>query len=112
MIPTASAKAPIVVTGPEDVVTRHISYADLNLVSPAGERTLNLRVRAGVRSLCSEATRADNSAWQSSENAKCENLAFGEARPQIGRAVQRARDLAFTGTSSLGAEAIMIALPE
>src|SRR4051794_27642245 len=56
MTSPAFAKAPVVVTAPapEDLVVRRITYADLNMASAAGERTLNRRVGGAVDSLCSE----------------------------------------------------------
>jgi hypothetical protein len=43
---------------------------------------------------------------------KCDNRAWGEARPQIARAVQRAHDIASTGTSPIAAAAITISLAQ
>jgi UrcA family protein len=111
--PPSSAKAPVVVTAPRGTVVRHISYADLNLASLAGERTLNHRVRGAVRSLCLEATGGDNGSFEFKyTNMRCDNRAWSEASPQISRAVQRAHDIASTGTSPIAAVAITIALPK
>src|SRR5207237_3322231 len=107
----ASGKPPIVVTAPDpaDVVTRHIGYSDLNLASPAGERTLSRRVDAAVSGLCSEAIGGDDgSPMVKFATQRCSNSALNQARPQIGLAVQRARDIAWTGSSSLAAAAIFI----
>jgi hypothetical protein len=42
----------------------------------------------------------------------CSGLAWDGARPQILRAVQRAREIAATGSSSIAAAAITITIPE
>ena len=111
----ASGKSPIVVTAPDsaDVVTRHIGYADLNLASTAGERALNLRVDAAVSGLCLDAMGGnDGSPMVKFATQRCSNSALNQARPQIGQAVQRARDIAWTGASSLAAVAITISVAE
>ena len=113
--PPASGKSPpIVVTAPDDyVVVRHISYADLNLASATGERTLNRRVDGAVSDLCLDATGGNDGSFSFKSNMmKCDNRAWGEARPQIARAVQRAHDIASTGTSSIAATAITISLAQ
>jgi UrcA family protein len=110
----ASGKAPIVVTAPDDnVVVRRISYADLNLASATGASTLNRRVNGAVSDLCSEATGGDDGSFNFKFNMmKCDGRAWGEARPQIARAVQRARDIASTGASPIAAAAITISLAQ
>jgi len=111
MAPPVSA-APIIVAAPE-VVARHVTYADLNLTSLPGERTLNRRVGAAVNSLCAEAVgEADGSFTVKYAALGCHNSAWNQARPQINRAVQRARDLASTGTSNIAAVTIMVAAPD
>ena len=114
--PPASGKSPIVVVAPQDlqdVVVRHISYADLNLASATGERTLNRRVDGAVSDLCLEATGGNDGSFSFKSNMKkCDSRAWGEARPQIGRAVQRAHDVASTGKSSIAAVAITISLAQ
>jgi UrcA family protein len=103
---------PVVVTANPDVVTRSINYADLNLASLPGEVTLNRRVGSAVRSLCEEATGADVSFYGLSEADRlCRTSAWSQARPQIGAAVNRAREIASTGTSTIAAAGIRIALP-
>lgn len=113
--PAFGKSAPVVVTAPapSDMVRRHISYADLNLASPAGERTLNRRVAGAVSGLCLEATGgADGSFTMGIEIRRCTNSAWEQARPQISQAVQRANEIASTGTSTFAATAITIAIPE
>jgi UrcA family protein len=112
----AFAKNSVVVTAPDraTLVQRRISYADLNLASSTGERSLNRRVDGAVSSLCDEASGYDRTPlspalrWR----GKCVSTAHDQARPQIASAVQRARDIALTGTSPIAAVAITIALPQ
>lgn len=111
LAPPAWGKAPIFVSAPNpaEIVTRHIGYADLNLASAAGEQTLNRRVGVAVSNLCSEVTGAeDGSLTAKFADRRCRSSAWNQAGPQIGRAVQRARDIASTGSSMLGAVAITI----
>jgi len=89
-----------------DQVTRHVSYADLNLASSDGVRTLNGRVGSAVNSVCTEAVgNEDHFTMQD-----CSVHSWGSARPQIAQAVQRAREIAATGSSSIAAAAITIDL--
>ena len=113
--PVFGRTAPIMVTSPpwEEVVVRHVSYADLNLASAPGQQTLNRRVHSAVTDLCNEATGgSDGSILFRFSMMKCSSEAWNGARPQIDRAVQRARDIAYTGTSTLAAAAITISLPQ
>ena len=93
---------PVVITGEQsEVVTRHVTFADLNLASISGERALKKRVGFAVQDVCTEAVgRSD--AWLMHY---CRIGAWQDARPQIARAVERAREIAFTGTSTITAAA-------
>lgn len=109
----AVGKAPIVVAAPAEIVTRHISYADLNLATSAGERTLNYRVASAVNGLCDDATGGNDGSFVFKVSMKrCSSSGWFQAQPQIDRAVQRARQLAATGATSLAAAAITISLPK
>ena len=112
VVPPAFAKdRPVFVGASPNVVTSHITFADLNLASAAGERTLNHRVYGAIHRLCSDATGGDDGYYVTSfARMKCTKIAWNEARPQIARAVQRSRDIAFTGTSPIAAAAITIDL--
>ncbi|MCH8617355.1 UrcA family protein [Sphingomonas sp. SM33] len=100
---------PVVVVANPAILTRHISFADLNLASSSGERTLNRRVGGAIGGLCSEATGGEDGSFTTRlEKRKCNNSAWGQARPQIARAAQRARDIASTGVSPIAAAAIAI----
>lgn len=89
-----------------DAPTRKVSYADLNLATLPGENTLNRRVGRAVRSVCEE------SVGDSDFRAEfaCHSFAWGGARPQIARAVMRARQIAETGTSSIMPVAITLSV--
>ena len=93
---------PVVVTGEQrEVITRQVTYADLNLASITGKRALNRRVGFAVQDVCSEAVgRSDTWGFR-----YCNVDAWHEARPQISLAVERARQIASTGTSSITAAA-------
>ena len=109
--PAFGKPAPIVVTAPPDTVVRHVSYADLNLAVPAGERTLVGRVRTAVNDLCGEITGGSDGSWMGQRILDtCNDSGWGQARPQISLAVQRARDIAMTGTSSIAATALSISV--
>lgn len=105
----ASGKAPIEVTGDPNMVVRHVSYADLNLASAAGEKRLNGRVKGAVRHVCKEAVGTDNGSYiYEIRMMRCDRSAWDGARPQIARAVERAHQIALTGTSSIPPVAISI----
>lgn len=109
--PADSKSRPVVVVANPNLVTRHISFADLNLASAEGEQTLNNRVVGLVRDLCDETTGGrDGNYVTASSYAKCRKSAWNQARPQIMLATQRARDIASTGTSPIAAAAITLAI--
>ena len=115
MAPPASARAPIVVSAPvpADIVTRHIGYADLNLASSAGEMALKGRVRGAIASLCGEAIGGNDGRLTTRLNDRyCRSAAWTQATPQIDRAVERAHEIASTGTSTIAAAGIAIVLPK
>lgn len=100
---------PVVVTGqPEEAVpTRRVSFADLNLASTAGQKTLDRRVGGAVRSVCLEATGPNPLDW--AEYA-CRADAWRGAKPQMARAIERAQQLAANGSSSIAPVAITISV--
>jgi UrcA family protein len=111
--PAYGKSGPVVVIAPSNIVSRYISYVDLNLANSAGELTLNRRVGGAVTGLCLEATGGDDRNFMTANAAKnCRNSAWAGARPQIARAVQRSQDIASTGVSSIAAAVITIALPQ
>ena len=96
------AAKPVIVTGEQrEIITRQVSYADLDLASMTGKRALNRRVGFAVQDVCSEAVgRSDTWGFR-----YCSVDAWRDARPQISLAVERARQIASTGTSSITAAA-------
>lgn len=113
--PAFGRSGPILVTAPqpEDLVVRHVSYADLNLAAAPGQKALNRRVGAAVTDLCTEAAGGNDGGTAFRYNMiNCSNGAWNDARPQIARAVQRAQELAFTGHSSIVATALTISIPK
>ncbi len=103
---------PVTVTGTrsdEDRLSVHVRHSDLNLVSAAGERTLNRRVGSATRKVCMplDLGGAPGKRIVSS----CKEFAWNGARPQIASAVLRAREIAATGTSAIPAVAIAISVP-
>ncbi|MFL6776509.1 MAG: UrcA family protein [Sphingomicrobium sp.] len=100
----------IVVTIQPQNVERRINYADLNLAAVPGERSLNRRISYAVTSLCNEAV--SNSTNTSFDYRDCESEAWRGVRPQVFLAVQRAHEIATTGSSTIGAAVITIVLPE
>ena len=87
-----------------DVRTQRVSYKDLNLVMASDQKVLNGRVGRAVRWVCepmdlSVAFRA------------CRSEAWSGARPQIALAIERAREIAATGTSSIPPVTIVLAFP-
>ena len=111
--PASGKSRPIVVTAPSEVITRHVSYADLNLATAPGEKTLYRRVGGAVSDVCEEAVGGDNGSLEFRFSMHhCSGQAWDGARPQIVRAVQRARDIAATGSSNIVAAAITITISE
>ena len=103
----ARSPEPVTVLGHRsDIVTRHVSYADLNLTLAADRSTLKGRVGFAVDDVCNEAV-GYAGRW---EFNGCTYAAWTNVRPQMANAVQRAREIALTGKSSIAAAAITINL--
>jgi UrcA family protein len=82
-----------------------ISFADLNLASEPGRKTLKRRVWAKVHHMC----RGGESSFQPTlQDLRCRTSAWVQAAPQIRLAVERARGVASTGASPIAASAIVI----
>jgi UrcA family protein len=109
--PAAAAQGqPVTVYAERDanVRTARVSYADLDLASAKGERTLVRRVARAVKKVClfedGQRTLQDSSYYS------CERGAWDDAKPQIALASQRARDIAMNGSSKIAAAAIRISV--
>jgi UrcA family protein len=88
----------------EEGLSKAVSYRDLNLASLAGEQTLNRRVGGAARAVCEPVGLNTNDRDFSS----CIDYAWSGAKPQIALAVQRAREIAMNGTSSIPLVAIAV----
>lgn len=103
------AQAPITVIAGrsgENGMTALVSYRDLNLTMAHDARILNRRVGGATRKVCAPDDRqvGDNS------YSECVSFAWSGARPQIALAVQRAREIAATGSSAIPLVAISISV--
>lgn len=91
-----------------DNPTRAVRYADLALASLEGQKMLKRRVASAVSSVCNEAV---GETRELSDDRACHDFAWEGARPQMALAIQRARDIAATGSSSIAAAAVTITAP-
>nr|WP_294851699.1 UrcA family protein [uncultured Sphingomonas sp.] len=104
----ADPNRPVVVTGhDEDMITRRVSYADLDLSNGAAQQILFKRVHFAVRKVCLEATSPSATSW---EEYGCRRQAWGGAKPQIASAIDRANQMARNGSSDLQLAAIRISV--
>jgi UrcA family protein len=112
LLPVAPAAAkPVVVTAPTELVVRHVSYADLDLATNEGGARLHQRVGSAVSDVCTEANNWDNGSFEFKAGVKkCSTSAWNQAQPQIDGAMQRAREIASTGSSTIAAAAISISV--
>jgi UrcA family protein len=104
----AAAKDVTVVAAPQEgSLSERVQYADLDLASPAGVELLGTRVGSAVTRVCSPLDQRSTF----SEHGACKSFAWNGARPQMDRAVVRARELASTGMTAIAPVAILIAVP-
>lgn len=104
----AAQEKPVVVYAEpqENLRTERVSYADLNLAERRDLKRLKLRVTGAVQRVCLfEDSRAG---LQDRGYYRCAGEAWDDANPQIAQAVERARQIALTGQSSIPAAAISI----
>lgn len=110
--PVSAKSRDVVVNAVPETITRRVSYADLNLATTPGQQTLNHRVGKAVEELCTGATGGHFEGLRMTiAKSGCANTAWVGARPQIANAVRRAQEIATTGSSSIAAAAITLALP-
>lgn len=114
--PAQAKSDPVVITGQRigDLPTRRVGFADLNLASAAGQRTLERRVGFAVKQVCFAGGHAIDQTVESYANFRgCSDFAWDGARPQIAAAVDRARALALNGNGAVavGSVAITISAP-
>jgi len=106
---SAAQQNPVVVYGgSENTRTERVSHADLDLTNEKHQKRLNLRVTGAVKRVCLY----ENSrpGLQDTGYYNCADDAWDSAKPQIAQAVQRSKDIAMTGHSSIAATAITINL--
>ena len=96
----------VIATRDEDRVTKRVSYRDLNLAVARDEQRLVRRVGFAVSSVCP----SEIAYIQIVRN--CRTSAWDGARPQIALAVERAKQIASSGYSSIAPVAIVIAAPQ
>ena len=75
-----------------------ISYADLNLSSPAGQKALDARVRRAISEVCDSGLQ-DPLAW-SSDVRRCREKARAGAHTQVAVAMAKASRLAANATQT------------
>lgn len=103
--PVDARKRPVVITAPHpDQFVERVSYSDLNLVLSSDQTTLNRRVGRAVGKVCP----ANETVMV---RTHCRSYARNGAKPQIALAIERATQIAQTGTSSIAAVAITISVP-
>jgi UrcA family protein len=107
---SAAQQGPVVVygglyAGSENTRTERVSYADLDLTNNKHQKRLNLRVTGAVKRVC---LYENNHGLQDSGYYDCADEAWDSAKPQIAQAVQRSKEIALTGRSSIAATAITI----
>ncbi|MDV3256202.1 MAG: UrcA family protein [Sphingomonas sp.] len=103
---SASAMEPVVVYGaPAETRTVEVRFDDLDLAQYRHEQRLNRRVAAAVRKVCDD---GDGPGIRRQDYLRCADGAWDDAAPQIAAAVERARQLASTGRTTLAANAITI----
>ena len=104
----AKDRAIIVTATGESIPVRLVSYRDLNLVKAQGESMLVKRVRYAVKNVCTESV--PGGLYFQQETVACRADAWNGARPQIVRAVARAREIALQGWSSIAPVAMTISV--
>jgi UrcA family protein len=99
--PALAQNEPVVSEGGLPIAT--VSYADLNIVSPAGRHALERRVMRAASGLCLENSRQPLSEFAAER--RCFSLAMAKARIDIDLAVARAgTQLASTRTIIVAAK--------
>ena len=104
-IPVVAQTTPVTVYGePSEVRTERVSYRDLNLATRDGEKILTQRVGSAVRRVCSDTGHIG----LYNDRFYCTSGAWKDARPQMSRAIARAREIALYGKSSIAMTAITV----
>jgi UrcA family protein len=113
--PAVAKQEPVVVTATaKDIPIRYVSYRDLNLARFEDEQRLLKRVKYAVKDVCIESSGGEAVPRDSSNRLimnHCRGHAWAGAQPQVNRAVQRAREIAYNGFSTIAPVAISISVP-
>jgi UrcA family protein len=84
-----------VVVVADDVPTRHVSFADLDLSTAGGERTLVRRVKLAVSKVCDQAVGPLPIIYAKQE---CWKSTWTESQPKLNAAIERSRKFAANGS--------------
>jgi UrcA family protein len=107
LVTAATAQAaqdrPVVVYAQPNLNIERVPYGDLNLAASADRKTLYGRVGSAVRNVCNF-----DSTGIASDYRTCASLAWGDARPQIDRALAKADHLASLGQPTIAAGTITV----
>lgn len=102
--PAHAKDVTVIAASPDELPRATVNIADLNLASASGQKTMTRRVGSAVRVVCAH----EDTGALASNYRHCQDVAWDSARPQMARAIQRAEQLAATGSSSIAAAAISI----
>lgn len=106
LVTAATAQAqdrPVVVYAQPNLNIERVPYGDLNLAASADRKTLYGRVGNAVRNVCNF-----DSTGIATDYRSCASVAWGDARPQIDKALAQADHLASLGQPAFAAGAITI----
>ena len=107
LVTAATAQAaqdrPVVVYAQPNVNIERVPYGDLNLAASADRKTLYGRVGNAVRNVCNF-----DSTGIATDYRTCASLAWGDARPQIDRALAKADHMASLGQQTIAAGTITV----
>lgn len=102
--------APVEVIGQrieDDQLSHRVAYGDIDLAADSGQKRLDRRVRQAVSIVCAP---LDGTNLRTKQQA-CRSYAWQGAKPQMARAIERARQLAATGTTAIPEVAISVVAP-
>jgi len=99
-------KAPVTVYAPADIHTARVGYADLNLADEVGQSILKARVSEAASKVCGVFLYQPRLSIE--DRSTCVAGAVAGARPQVARAMERARQIAANGFTTLPAVAIRV----
>lgn len=101
---SSAARRPVVVTS-EELIVRHVRFADLDLRASADRNALVRRVQLAVSDACADAVGPSSLIY---EKRACWKSSWADAQPQISNAVRRAQEMAASGTMLTGATVITV----